>query len=184
MEQIAKTEIAESSMSRYNIISVLIHVGLLLLFISPGTKKATEIIELSLLNPAPSASGPVSAKKPITSKVAVPASGQNENAGRSQAQNSGSANGGPLSKMPEVLKEHQIEYPRQAKRAGVEGDVILSVLISETGAVENLSVLKGAGYDLDEAAMEAVKKFIFSPGYKEGLPARVQINYTYRFRLE
>ena len=54
---------------------------------------------------------------------------------------------------PSVLREVKVEYPREAKAAGVEGSVVLSVTVDPEGKVVEAKIVKGGlGYGLDEAA--------------------------------
>ena len=91
---------------------------------------------------------------------------------------------GNVSVKPKVMKQIQVVYPQQAKEARVEGPVKLSVLINESGAVGDVTVLEGPGFGLDEAAREALKQFIFSPAEVLGQKVPVRIVYVYRFKLE
>jgi periplasmic protein TonB len=54
-------------------------------------------------------------------------------------------------------------YPTQALAAKVEGKVRLELLVDEQGEVKNARVLRGLGYGLDEAALEAARRIRFRP---------------------
>ncbi len=83
---------------------------------------------------------------------------------------------------PKVLKEVEARYPDDAEREGIEGSVKLAVEIDEQGHVRKVKVLKGLGHGLDEAAVEALKRFQFSPAIaSDGKPAAKTITYTYTF---
>lgn len=92
--------------------------------------------------------------------------------------------GSNASAPPKILKEIFAPYPKEARRAHIEGDVVLKVLIGEDGKVEEASVIDSLGYGLDEAALVAIRQFIFSPGFKDGKIVKVQIKYRYKFRLD
>ena len=62
-----------------------------------------------------------------------------------------------------------------------EGDVVLLIDIGADGSVTNAAVVSAAGHGFDEAAVEAVRQFRFSPAELDGAPAAVQIEYVYRF---
>lgn len=89
-----------------------------------------------------------------------------------------------LSRVPSFKNRVVPVYPDAAKRAEVEGVVQLEVLIDENGRVVSVKVLRGLGYGLDEAAVEAVKQSTFVPGLKgkEAVPVRLRI--PFRFILE
>jgi len=84
---------------------------------------------------------------------------------------------------PEILVEVPIPYPEAAKRAAIEGDVVLSIDIDETGKVTGAKVLRGPGYGLNEAARDAIFKWKFKPATKGGLPTATTVPFTYHFIL-
>lgn len=55
------------------------------------------------------------------------------------------------------------DYPSEAKRAGVEGVVILLLNIDARGLVQSVRVLKGLGHGLDESAVRAAKQTRWQP---------------------
>ena len=75
-------------------------------------------------------------------------------------------------------------YPETARREGREANVSLSLLISTSGQVEQVRVLRSAGQDFDEVATKLVKGFRFSAGRRAGAPVAVWLPWTYRFRLD
>jgi len=76
------------------------------------------------------------------------------------------------------------QYTEEAKNAGIEGTVILDVIISETGRVRDVHVVSGLPHGLTEAAIAAVKGCHFSPGEKDGKAVPVKIpGYKIRFGL-
>lgn len=74
-------------------------------------------------------------------------------------------------------------YPETAKRAGVEGRVVISFVVDEDGAVQNAEVLKGVGSGLDEEALRAVRQATFEPGLKDGKPVKVKMAIPVTFKL-
>ena len=85
---------------------------------------------------------------------------------------------------PKVLRPVQAPYPRAALEAGIQGKVLLVVTIDEQGRVTRARVVRGLGHGLDEAAVEAVKQFTFSPGTVDGRKGPMDIRYTYTFVLD
>ena len=51
-----------------------------------------------------------------------------------------------------------VNYPKSAKKDGVEGIVFVSVVIGIDGSVTDLEITESVRKDLDQAAMEAIKK--------------------------
>lgn len=89
-----------------------------------------------------------------------------------------------VSSMPVLKSEIRIPYPESARRAGVEGPVVMDLLIDTTGVVRQVILVQGLGYGLDEAAMGAAKQFRFRPAQVNQQSVAVKIRYTYRFVLE
>ncbi|MFP5518883.1 MAG: TonB family protein [Bdellovibrionia bacterium] len=89
-----------------------------------------------------------------------------------------------VTKMPKVKKEVRPPYPPEAKREGIEGSVIFEILIDANGKVREAKLIKGMGYGLDEAALEAIQQFEFEPAMMEQKPVAVRIKYAYRFVLD
>lgn len=83
---------------------------------------------------------------------------------------------------PKRLNEIQLNYPAEAKSNGIYGKVYLRILISKTGSVDQATVIKGNN-ELDDAAIEAVKKLRFKPGKYLGKPVEAWINFCVHFEL-
>lgn len=92
-------------------------------------------------------------------------------------------NVGAVNEAPRVLREKRIPYPTSARRAGIEGVVELKLVINQRGRVESAELVRGPGYGLNEAALEAIKEFIFSPAKIGENTVAVRILYKYRFVL-
>jgi protein TonB len=87
-----------------------------------------------------------------------------------------------VAQVAQVLNEVRADYPLQARRLNVDGEVLLKVGIDRKGVVRTVRVIKKVGYGLDEAAVQAMWKFRFSPArMQNGEPVDVQITYKYRF---
>lgn len=89
-----------------------------------------------------------------------------------------------VSSMPQLLTEMRIPYPEEAKKAGIEGPVVMDLLIDDQGSVRQVNLIKGPGFGLNEAALAAIKNFKFRPARIQDQPVAVKIKYTYRFILE
>lgn len=75
-------------------------------------------------------------------------------------------------------------YPEAYRRARVSGLVILEVAVSETGAVENVGVIKSVAPGLDMAAVAAVREWKFQPATRDGKPVPSLFNLTINFKLK
>jgi TonB family protein len=81
-----------------------------------------------------------------------------------------------------LIKRVDPVYPELAKRARVEQVVMLEVTADETGAVSNVRVIKGHPV-LDQAAVDAVRQWIYQPTYLNGNPVPVVATVTVIFSL-
>jgi periplasmic protein TonB len=85
---------------------------------------------------------------------------------------------------PAVLGEVKIPYPEEARKNEVEGSVRLKVTLDPQGAVQEVTVVSGPGYGLNDAAREALKRFRFKPATKGGEAVGYTFIYTYTFLLD
>jgi len=86
---------------------------------------------------------------------------------------------------PKRTSSPALQYPMMARQQRVEGSVLLSVLVSETGKVLDLRVIRGINraVGLNEAAESQVRRSTFTPGNKDGVPVKVWIPVTIDFKL-
>ena len=89
---------------------------------------------------------------------------------------------GPIGGMFAI--QEKIKYPEIAKRAGIQGKVIIQAFIDEKGNVVHAKVLNGIGGGCDEMAVDAVKKTKFNPGTQNGKPVKVQVTIPIVFKLQ
>ena len=87
--------------------------------------------------------------------------------------------------LPYVIKGPPPPYPREARSKGWTGKVRVRVLISEQGTVKDAVIALGSGYaSLDEAARQALQRWLFSPAYQEGRAVAAWVVVPVRFKLE
>lgn len=85
----------------------------------------------------------------------------------------------------DYLKNPPPGYPRISRRNGEQGTVIVRVFISTQGAPEKAEVRTSSGFArLDQAALEAVQRWRFLPGRRNGTPEAMWFNIPVRFILE
>ena len=89
-----------------------------------------------------------------------------------------------VTQMPKLKSEVRVPYPAEAKKAGVEGPVVMDLLIDDQGKVRKVDLIKGPGFGLNEAAVAAIAQFQFLPAHVGEKSVAVKIRYTYRFILE
>lgn len=85
---------------------------------------------------------------------------------------------------PTVATYVEAEYPPEAREAGREAAVDLELIVGVDGLVRDARVLTPAGDGFDEAALAAVRQFVFAPAMKDGQPIAARIQYRYTFKLE
>jgi protein TonB len=89
-----------------------------------------------------------------------------------------------VSAMPQLMSEVRIPYPPEAKAKGIEGPVVMDILIDDKGVVRKATLVSGPGVGLNEAALNAIRGFSFKAAEVSGKSVAVRIRYTYRFVLE
>ncbi len=85
---------------------------------------------------------------------------------------------------PTFLSGPQPRYTETARKAGVQGVVILEAIIDEQGRVTNLKVLKGLPMGLDQSAVEAVSQWRYQPATLEKRAVKVIFTLTVNFQLQ
>ena len=98
----------------------------------------------------------------------------------------GTGSGEALSGLARPLGGYQVKprYPDSAKRAGAQGVTTLRVRVLETGRVSEVLVEQSAGFrDLDIAAMDAVKKWLFEPARRGKEAVSVWVLLPVKFEL-
>jgi TonB family protein len=88
-----------------------------------------------------------------------------------------------VEKKPEILNSECPEYPNSAHKAGVEGTVVVTIVINEKGEVEEANILKSVP-GLDEAALQAAKKCKFKPARYNGEAVKVSMRIPFKFSLK
>jgi TonB family protein len=81
-----------------------------------------------------------------------------------------------------VLKQVPPIYPEQARKAGVQGTVVLRVQVSRNGDVESIQMISGHPL-LAPPAIEAVKQWKYKPYLLNGEPIAVETQVTVNFTL-
>ncbi len=84
---------------------------------------------------------------------------------------------------PQLLFKVEPEYSEEARKAKYSGTVLLYIEVDPSGRATNIRVQRSLGLGLDEKAIEAVKKWKFAPGKKDGKPVTVAATIEVNFRL-
>jgi TonB family protein len=82
---------------------------------------------------------------------------------------------------PSVLYKVDPEYTEEARQARLSGSVLVSLIVGEDGHPRDIRIVRGLGLGLDERAVEAVARWKFRPGIKDGsavaTPATIEVNF-------
>lgn len=88
----------------------------------------------------------------------------------------------PLGGIAAILEK--VYYTEIAKRAEIEGKVVIEAVVDKQGNIIDAFVKKGIGGGLDEVALDAVKNTKFHPGKQRGKPVNVRISIPIKFVLK
>jgi bla regulator protein blaR1 len=85
----------------------------------------------------------------------------------------------------EPKKIHNVApvYPAEARAAGVQGIVFIEATIDTDGNVSDAKILRGAAPALDQAALDAVGQWQYTPTMLNGVPTPVMMTVTVNFML-
>jgi TonB family protein len=84
---------------------------------------------------------------------------------------------------PSILSKVEPEYSEEARKAKWQGTVQLSLVVDDQGRPQSIKVTRSLGLGLDQKAIEAVEKWRFRPGMKDGKPVPVMATIEVNFRL-
>jgi TonB family protein len=85
---------------------------------------------------------------------------------------------------PRVLKETPPLYTERAFDRGIEGRVVLKVIIRRDGSVIPVRVQESLDRDLDDAAMQAIRTWQFDPAKVQGEPINVLTDIEFQFSIQ
>ncbi len=89
-----------------------------------------------------------------------------------------------LTRAPTLVTFVEAQYPPDAVKAGLTASVKLMITLGTDGLVSDATLVEGAGHGFDEAALAAVRQFVFTPAEVDFVPAPVQVEYVYHFALQ
>ncbi|HLY16241.1 MAG TPA: energy transducer TonB [Bryobacteraceae bacterium] len=86
-----------------------------------------------------------------------------------------------VSTAPVLIFKVEPEFSEEARKAKLQGVVVLYAEVDTSGRLQNIRVTRGLGLGLDDKALEAVKQWRFRPGYRDGKPvvesATIEVNF-------
>jgi len=83
---------------------------------------------------------------------------------------------------PVPVTQVKPNYPEFARDAQIQGTVLLHVLVGKDGRVKNVKVKKGVT-GLDDAAIAAIKQWVFKPALSNNKPVAVWVEVPMNFHL-
>ena len=76
-------------------------------------------------------------------------------------------------------------YPESARKAGAQGTTLLKLRVLESGKVGEVQIERSAGHaDLDIAAVDAVKRWLFEPARMGTIPVAVWVLLPVKFEIQ
>ena len=84
---------------------------------------------------------------------------------------------------PRLLKEVRADYTDEARRANVEGEVVLEIVVRRDGTVGDVRILQRLGSGLDQRAVQAVRQWQFAPSRLRGAAVDVIVEVSVEFKL-
>ncbi|MBV8543857.1 MAG: energy transducer TonB, partial [Acidobacteria bacterium] len=85
---------------------------------------------------------------------------------------------------PEETDRVVPRYPMMARRAGIQGPVVVRGIVRRDGTIDNVEVIRDLPYGLGDAARDAVIQWHFRPATVRGEPIDVYYTVTVNFRLQ
>jgi protein TonB len=101
--------------------------------------------------------------KPSTGLFTIPG-----DRGRSQLQHLQVFNPDSLDQQPIARVRTPPQYPFEMKRSGTTGEVLVDFIVDDRGEVRNAYVIRGTNREFEQAAVQAVSRWKFKPGRKNG----------------
>lgn len=91
---------------------------------------------------------------------------------------------GGMKELSEYLGKN-LKYPEAARKANAQGRVFVNFVVTKTGEITDINLLKGIGYGADEEAMRVVAQMPrWKPARQNGQVVNVRYNLPINFQLE
>jgi protein TonB len=137
----------------------------------------------------PSSTPPADASQAKAADAAKAAESQTPNAAVAPASSQGTGGTPIQTDIGKLVVIYQPDadpyYPSFSKRAGEQGEVVVRLIIDETGIVEEVALLRSSGFArLDRAAEQIGRRYRFKPYSVNGNPARISTNLLIKFNLK
>jgi TonB family protein len=84
---------------------------------------------------------------------------------------------------PQIIGREEPSYTEEARAARIQGNVLLHLVVRPDGTTGQIRVMRSLDVGLDQRAVEAVSRWKFKPGMKDGKPVAVETTIEVSFRL-
>jgi protein TonB len=90
-----------------------------------------------------------------------------------------------VTEQPTLVRQVGARYTPEAMRAGIQGEVLLDVVVAPDGSVGDVRIAKSLDrqFGLDDEAIKTVKQWVFKPGTLDGKAVPVVMQAIMVFRL-
>ncbi|HTG35190.1 MAG TPA: TonB family protein [Thermoanaerobaculia bacterium] len=166
---------------------------------APTVRQPTDVPDMPATPTPPVAdipSGPVTSEGPVSTTDGPgigpgdgPGDGPGIGPGNGPGVEPGGDSTGPVyltaeMSRPRPLQPIQPRYTEPARRAGVQGTVMVEAIIDEKGRATNVRVVRSLPMGLDRSAVEAIQQVTFQPAMRGGRPVKVYFNLTVNFTIQ
>lgn len=91
---------------------------------------------------------------------------------------------GDLTKPPRALRAKSPVFPHELKIAGISGRVLVQYIVRDDGSVTHIRILNSTHKQFSDAAVRAIRKWIFQPGEKEGRKVNTRVRQAIPFNIK
>ncbi len=88
---------------------------------------------------------------------------------------------GDVEEIPQAIRRIQPKYPTALKRKSIEGSVSLVFVIDTNGVVISPTVESSTHVEFEEPALDAIRRWKFTPGKRDGEPVKVRVRLPLQF---
>jgi TonB family protein len=100
----------------------------------------------------------------------------------------GGTGGGPFRpgsgiEPPRLVSEVKADYTEDARQRGISGEVVLEIVVRRDGSVGDVRILQGLAGGLNDRAVQAVRRWRFTPAHRQGAAVDVIVEVAVEFKL-